>query len=140
LVCIETPAALRHFRLIILIQIGVERNERVIRNRAEIDDKFRAATTPDDIPVNDIVEDELRTPERVKRQRSIGNNDTVPEKVYRREERAAPERARRMVQFATTFSDEPIVVTLSRQLSWSHFVSLLPPKDSLQREYYAQMC
>jgi uncharacterized protein DUF1016 len=38
---------------------------------------------------------------------------------------------RRMVQFATTFSDEPIVATLSRQLSWSHFVSLLPLEDSI---------
>jgi hypothetical protein len=27
---------------------------------------------------------------------------------------------RRMVQFAATFPDEPIVATLSRQLSWSH--------------------
>ena len=31
-------------------------------------------------------------------------------------------------------------MTLSRLLSWSHFVSLLSLKDSLQREYYAQMC
>ena len=46
---------------------------------------------------------------------------------------------RRMVQFATTFPDEPIVATLSRQLSWSHLVLLLPLKDPLQREYYAQM-
>ena len=46
---------------------------------------------------------------------------------------------RRMVQFAATFPDEPIVATLSRQLSWSHFVLLLPLKDPLQREYYAQM-
>jgi len=52
----------------------------------------------------------------------------------------AEKNLRRMVQFATTFSDEPIVVTLSRQLSWSHFVSLLPIKDPLRREYYAQMC
>jgi len=29
---------------------------------------------------------------------------------------------RRMVQFATVFPDESIVVTLSRQLGWSHFV------------------
>ena len=43
-------------------------------------------------------------------------------------------------QFAATFPDEPIVVTLSRQLSWSHFVSLVPLKDPLQRGYYAQMC
>lgn len=46
---------------------------------------------------------------------------------------------RRMVQFAVTFQDEPIVVTLSRQLSWSHFVALLPLKDPLQQGYYAQM-
>jgi len=46
---------------------------------------------------------------------------------------------RRMVQFAATYSDEPIVVTLSRQLSWSHFLALLPLKDPLQRDYYAQM-
>ena len=30
----------------------------------------------------------------------------------------------RMVQFAECFPDEKIVVTLSRQLSWSHFVSI----------------
>src|SRR5262249_20382630 len=47
---------------------------------------------------------------------------------------------RRMVQFAATFPDEQIVVTLSRQLSWSHFIALIPLKDPLQREYYAQMC
>lgn len=46
---------------------------------------------------------------------------------------------RRMVQFAIVFPDESIVVTLSRQLSWSHFVRLLPLKDSLQRDYYAQI-
>jgi len=33
-VCIEMPAALRHFRFVILIQIGVERNERVIEKFA----------------------------------------------------------------------------------------------------------
>jgi hypothetical protein len=34
LLCIEIPAALRHFRVVILIQIGVERNERVIEKIA----------------------------------------------------------------------------------------------------------
>jgi hypothetical protein len=34
LLCIEIPAALRHFRVVILIQIGVERNERVIERIA----------------------------------------------------------------------------------------------------------
>ncbi|WP_329006745.1 PDDEXK nuclease domain-containing protein [Pseudomonas aeruginosa] len=51
----------------------------------------------------------------------------------------ADKNLRRMVQFAATYPQEPIVVTLSRQLSWSHFVALLPLKDPLQRDYYAQM-
>jgi len=51
----------------------------------------------------------------------------------------ADKNLRRMVQFAVTFPEERIVVTLSRQLSWSHFVALLPLKAPLQREYYAQM-
>ena len=45
-----------------------------------------------------------------------------------------------MVQFADLFASEPIVVTLSRQLSWSHFLALLPLKDALARDFYAQMC
>ncbi|CAB3776414.1 PDDEXK nuclease domain-containing protein [Pararobbsia alpina] len=51
----------------------------------------------------------------------------------------AEKNLRRMVQFASTFSDEAIVATLSRQLSWSHFVALLPLEGPFQREYYAQM-
>ena len=31
-------------------------------------------------------------------------------------------------------------MTLSRQLSWSHFVGILPIKDDLQRDFYAEMC
>jgi len=46
---------------------------------------------------------------------------------------------RRMIQFAEIFSDMEIVVTLSRQLSWSHFVAILPLKDGLQRNFYAEM-
>jgi len=46
----------------------------------------------------------------------------------------------RMVQFAQAFPDEAIVVTLSQQLSWSHFHALLPIKDPLAREFYAEMC
>ncbi|EPJ2932184.1 PDDEXK nuclease domain-containing protein [Pseudomonas aeruginosa] len=46
---------------------------------------------------------------------------------------------RRMVKFAATFPEEQIVATLSRQLSWSHFVLLLALKEPLQRDYYAQM-
>lgn len=47
---------------------------------------------------------------------------------------------RRMIQFATVFPDEKIVVTLSRYLSWSHLIALLPLKQPLQREFYAEMC
>jgi hypothetical protein len=32
------------------------------------------------------------------------------------------------------------VSTLSTQLSWSHFIELLPIKDPLAREFYAEMC
>ncbi len=46
---------------------------------------------------------------------------------------------RRMVQFATAFSDAEIVATLSRQLGWSHFVELVPLKDALARDFYAEM-
>lgn len=47
---------------------------------------------------------------------------------------------RRMIQFAVVFPDEQIVVSLIRQLSWTHFLALLPLEDPLQREFYAQMC
>ncbi len=33
-----------------------------------------------------------------------------------------------------------IVSTLSQQLSWSHFVEIIPLKDDLQRDFYAEMC
>ena len=47
---------------------------------------------------------------------------------------------RRMVQFAETFPDEQIVVTVSRQLGWSHFVAIIPLDDDLKRDFYAEMC
>jgi predicted nuclease of restriction endonuclease-like (RecB) superfamily len=45
-----------------------------------------------------------------------------------------------MVQFAEAFADREIVVTLSRQLGWSHFVALIPINDPLKRDFYAEMC
>ncbi|MBB3014213.1 PDDEXK nuclease domain-containing protein [Cupriavidus alkaliphilus] len=51
----------------------------------------------------------------------------------------AEKNLRRMVQFATTFPDQQIVVSLIRQLSWTHFVALIPLKDPRQRDFYAQM-
>ena len=46
----------------------------------------------------------------------------------------------RMIQFSQLFPDEAIVVTLSQQLSWSHVHALLPIKDPLARDFYAEMC
>lgn len=46
----------------------------------------------------------------------------------------------RMIQFAECFPVEEIVVTLSRQLAWSHFVVLLPMKEELRRQFYAELC
>jgi hypothetical protein len=47
---------------------------------------------------------------------------------------------RRMVQFAEAFPEEQIVVTLSRQLGWSHFVAIIPLDDDLKRDFYSEMC
>jgi hypothetical protein len=46
----------------------------------------------------------------------------------------------RMVRFAEVFPHQEIVSTLSRQLGWSHFVEIIPLKDDLQRDFYAEMC
>lgn len=45
---------------------------------------------------------------------------------------------RRMIQFAVEFSDFEIVVPLARQLSWSHFLILIPLKSIASKLYYAQ--
>ena len=47
---------------------------------------------------------------------------------------------RRMIQFAEVFPDKEIVVSLIRQLSWTHFIALIPLKNDLQRDFYAEMC
>ena len=46
----------------------------------------------------------------------------------------------RMVKFAQVFPKYENVATLSQQLSWSHFQTILPFEDSLKREFYAEMC
>ncbi len=47
---------------------------------------------------------------------------------------------RRMMQFASEFQDIEIVVSLVRQLTWTHIIAILPLKDPLQREFYIEMC
>ena len=46
----------------------------------------------------------------------------------------------RMVQFAEVFPDEQIVAALRRQLGWTHFRMIIPMKDELKRDFYAEMC
>lgn len=46
----------------------------------------------------------------------------------------------RMVRFAKQFDDERILANLLQELTWSHFKRLLPLKDPLAREFYAEMC
>jgi predicted nuclease of restriction endonuclease-like (RecB) superfamily len=47
---------------------------------------------------------------------------------------------RRMVQFHEIFPEEDKVAPLLQYLSWSHFIELMPLKEPLQREFYAEMC
>ena len=47
---------------------------------------------------------------------------------------------RRMVQFAQAFPDPEKVASLMRQLSWTHFLQLIPVKTDAARWFYAQQC
>lgn len=47
---------------------------------------------------------------------------------------------RHMLRFAEAFPDRRIVSALMRQLSWTHFLSIIYLRDSLQRDFYAEMC
>lgn len=51
----------------------------------------------------------------------------------------AEKNVRRMMQFADVFSEMQIVVPLARQLSWSHFLILIPLKSVEQRLFYAEL-
>lgn len=46
----------------------------------------------------------------------------------------------RMIQFVERFPDPKIVIALSQQLSWSHFVELIVFEDALKCDFYAEMC
>ena len=45
----------------------------------------------------------------------------------------------KMVRFTKLFANFEIVSTLSRQLTWSHFVLLIAIEDQLKRDFYAEM-
>lgn len=46
---------------------------------------------------------------------------------------------RRMIQFAEKFPDIENVVTLSRHLSWSHFLVIIPLKEHKARDFYGKL-
>lgn len=46
---------------------------------------------------------------------------------------------RRMIQFAEKYTNFENVVTLSRHLSWSHFLVLIPIKDEKERDFYGKL-
>ena len=45
-----------------------------------------------------------------------------------------------MIRFSEVFPDGRIVHSLSAQLGWTHFRDILPLQNSLQRDFYAEMC
>ena len=47
---------------------------------------------------------------------------------------------RHMIRFVEAFPDFQIVSALLRQLSWTHFVSLIYLDNPLKRDFYAEMC
>lgn len=47
---------------------------------------------------------------------------------------------RRMMQFAEAFPDSEIVVSLIRQLTWTHLLAVIPIIDPIKRDFYIEMC
>lgn len=47
---------------------------------------------------------------------------------------------RRMMQFADKFPEKEKVVSLIRQLTWTHIIALIPIEDELKRNFYIEMC
>jgi predicted nuclease of restriction endonuclease-like (RecB) superfamily len=47
---------------------------------------------------------------------------------------------RHMIRFAEVYPDETIVSALRRQLTWSHFKTVIYLDDPLKRDFYAEMC
>ena len=52
----------------------------------------------------------------------------------------AEKNLRRMVQFAQIFPDYEIVVSVIRQLTWTHLLAIIPIEDPLKRQFYIKMC
>jgi len=46
----------------------------------------------------------------------------------------------RMIKLAAAFPAQEVIVLLAQDVSWSHFIEILPLKQPLEREYYAELC
>lgn len=46
----------------------------------------------------------------------------------------------RMAKFYSCIPEQEIVVTLSQQLSWSHFIEIIKVDEEIKREFYIRMC
>lgn len=47
---------------------------------------------------------------------------------------------RKMMQFASVFGDFEIVASAMRQLSWTHFLLLIPISEDTKRNFYIEIC
>jgi predicted nuclease of restriction endonuclease-like (RecB) superfamily len=46
----------------------------------------------------------------------------------------------RMMRLAEIYPTEEILATLSQELTWSHFCEIIPIKQDVERDFYAEMC
>lgn len=81
--------------------------------------------------------------EILQNKRAVYGRQIVPAVAARLEQRYGrsfqEKNLRRMMQFAEQFEDEEIVVTVSRQLTWSHILDILPLKKQEAKGYYARL-
>lgn len=47
---------------------------------------------------------------------------------------------RKMMQFASVFDNFEIVASAMRQLSWTHFLLLIPISEDIKRNFYLEVC
>lgn len=47
---------------------------------------------------------------------------------------------RHMMRFAEVFPDKRIVLSVIRQLSWTHLLAVLPIEDQVKRDFYIEIC
>ena len=86
--------------------------------------------------VGDRINNEILKNERVEYAQEIV--PTLSQQLENQYGKSFAERnLRRMMQFANVFPDFEKVSPVATQLSWSHFVELLPLKNSETRYFYA---